>query len=799
MRLIACHVENFGKLSDLSMNFEEGVNVINESNAWGKSTLAAFLKAMFYGLDTKKDAKAFEKERTLYRPWQGGAFGGEVDFEVDGKSYRISRSFGRTEKTDEFHLYDLATNLESQDYTDEIGLELFELDSNSFKKSIYIAQNDCGSETSDRINAKLGNLSETAADLSDYEAASRRMKEMQNALTPDRVTGSIKRRRNIITQMTQELRSYEAAEEGLEGIRSKERLVQSQVEELMQIRRDYADALVIASEDSRRQELYLQYDALCAEVEEKAKKRDEFLTVFPNGMPSQQMMEEQMEKAREMEAAKVTNKTQEFTETEKAQKMLLDDMFREGIPTDEQIDSSLDMLVETEKQKEEIARQEARLAVYEEEVDAEKEMPSFSGRVSGKALLCVGAGMALAGAAVFAVAFFKLIALPSRIGAMVAGGAAAGIGIALLVTGLIVYNRYKQERQAWIDKDQKERQEARDRFCELSDALKTMRREVRKVHDAVGEYLGGYQIFCESKDFQARLYELKNQVNEYERLKRRQEMIDNHMTVYEVLRTEILTFASSYGVEMNEDPTLGLSILQKKMTEYQLAQEACQESQQKKEDFEQRQEKSFWTRERLCPYSLSELNQMIEEADRKLEELKAAHNQYQKQMEEYQEQLDLRDEKKEELQEQLELQEKDTRAYEIVSKTQDFLQKAKEQLTARYMEPIANGFAKYYGMLTGESEDDWMIDANLELRKKEYGELRDTRYLSAGYQDLSGVCMRLAIVDAMYQDEKPFLILDDPFVNLDKEKVESGNRFLLSVAEEYQVIYFTCHDSRSPL
>ena len=75
MKLLSCHIENFGKLSNLSINFQEGINVINESNAWGKSTLAAFLKAMFYGLDAKKEAGAFEKERNLYRPWQGGVFG----------------------------------------------------------------------------------------------------------------------------------------------------------------------------------------------------------------------------------------------------------------------------------------------------------------------------------------------------------------------------------------------------------------------------------------------------------------------------------------------------------------------------------------------------------------------------------------------------------------------------------------------------------------------------------------------------------------------------------------------------
>ena len=57
-------------------------------------------------------------------------------------------------------------------------------------------------------------------------------------------------------------------------------------------------------------------------------------------------------------------------------------------------------------------------------------------------------------------------------------------------------------------------------------------------------------------------------------------------------------------------------------------------------------------------------------------------------------------------------------------------------------------------------------------------------------------CMRLALVDAMYPDEKPFLVLDDPFVNLDEEKVVHGNELLSKIAGEYQILYFTCHSSR---
>lgn len=798
MKLIACHIENFGKLSNLSIKFADGINVINESNAWGKSTLAAFLKAMFYGLDAKKDAKAFEKERTLYRPWQGGSFGGEVDFEVEGRSYRVSRSFGRTEKTDEFHLYDLSTNLESEDFSEELGLELFELDSASFKKSIYIAQNDCGSETSDRMNAKLGNLAASSDDINNFEDASRRMKELLNQLTPERVTGSIKKRKNYITQLTQEIRGLESAQEGLDGIKRKEQLVSEQIEELLRIRKDYASALVIASEDSRRKELYAQYDVLCKEVEEKEQARDAFKVIFPVGVPSRQAFEAQMKNVRQMEDAKATIRNQEMTNAEKETWGKLSDMFAEEQPTVERIDAAIAMLSEVDKQKEEIARQESKLSLYATDMEKEVELPK-TGSVNHRIFLYLGIGMLLAGGVAFGAYFLKLVPSLNPMILMLASLFAAGIGVVFLALSLVLGHKAKKTRIAWKASVDEEYRELEEKYRGLKEVIASMKEEVRKVYETIREFLGAYHVYCEVKEYQSRLYELKSQLYEYERLQKQYKNLKREQENCDNLRTQVLTFAKEYQVTMGEDMASDLNALQNKATEYQMAAHAYEESVSKKKSFEDRQDKSFWTREMRCPYTIDELNQMIEEADNKIEDLKSARVQYGKQLEELEEQLDLRDEKQAELEEQLELQERDMRNYHLIHVTHDFLQKAKEQFTARYMEPIARGFSKYYQMLTGEDNGEWMIDANINLKVREYGELRDTRWLSAGYQDLIGVCMRLALVDAMYKEEKPFLILDDPFVNLDQEKVNYGNQLLLSVSEEYQVIYFTCHDSRSPI
>ena len=49
MRLISCTIENFGKLNNVTYDFSGECNTICEDNGWGKSTLAAFIRVMFYG------------------------------------------------------------------------------------------------------------------------------------------------------------------------------------------------------------------------------------------------------------------------------------------------------------------------------------------------------------------------------------------------------------------------------------------------------------------------------------------------------------------------------------------------------------------------------------------------------------------------------------------------------------------------------------------------------------------------------------------------------------------------------
>ena len=93
MKLLSCHIENFGKLKDCSLDFADGIYMICEENGWGKNTFAAFIRAMFYGLEGERKKSIEENERKRYKHWHGGAFGGWLMFQVGEKLYKFSRIF----------------------------------------------------------------------------------------------------------------------------------------------------------------------------------------------------------------------------------------------------------------------------------------------------------------------------------------------------------------------------------------------------------------------------------------------------------------------------------------------------------------------------------------------------------------------------------------------------------------------------------------------------------------------------------------------------------------------------------
>jgi len=76
----------------------------------------------------------------------------------------------------------------------------------------------------------------------------------------------------------------------------------------------------------------------------------------------------------------------------------------------------------------------------------------------------------------------------------------------------------------------------------------------------------------------------------------------------------------------------------------------------------------------------------------------------------------------------------------------------------------------------------------------EKGDWAKPEELSGGAIDEFYLAFRLALVKLIFDDKKPPLILDDPFVNFDSVRLINTLDFFKTLASEYQIIIFTLGD-----
>lgn len=133
--------------------------------------------------------------------------------------------------------------------------------------------------------------------------------------------------------------------------------------------------------------------------------------------------------------------------------------------------------------------------------------------------------------------------------------------------------------------------------------------------------------------------------------------------------------------------------------------------------------------------------------------------------------------------------------YNLLQKTKAYLEMAKERFALQYKEPILEAFQKYFQSICTEPLQ-FQMSEDLELSFVERGLSREQGYLSEGLQDLCRFCQKLAIFDAMFREEKAFLLLDDPFSHLDEKNGARARALLEELAESRQIFYFTCSEER---
>lgn len=133
--------------------------------------------------------------------------------------------------------------------------------------------------------------------------------------------------------------------------------------------------------------------------------------------------------------------------------------------------------------------------------------------------------------------------------------------------------------------------------------------------------------------------------------------------------------------------------------------------------------------------------------------------------------------------------------YAALSLAIETLRAADAELQSRFSPALGRLAAEYMGQMTGGryTEVSLARDFTLTARTGDDIAARESSYLSAGTLDQLYLAVRLSVCKlAMNPDEPCPLIIDDAMVNFDAQRQEEAIRLLERIAEERQVILFTC-------
>jgi len=71
--------------------------------------------------------------------------------------------------------------------------------------------------------------------------------------------------------------------------------------------------------------------------------------------------------------------------------------------------------------------------------------------------------------------------------------------------------------------------------------------------------------------------------------------------------------------------------------------------------------------------------------------------------------------------------------------------------------------------------------------------------LSQGTRGALSLAIRLTLAELYLQSASGFVMLDDPLVHLDKERLGEAISILKSFSKRFPVIFFTCHEQQADL
>ena len=854
MKLLSYHIENYGKIHNQDGQFGEGLTEFCEKNGYGKTTLASFIRAMFYGLPTyTARTKAFDDRQHFY-PFSGGKFGGNLTFEMQGKIYKIERFFDKkSAKDDECKVY--CDGAPFMGFGEDIGKEVFGLDEESFKKTVFITADEIEIESTYSINEKLNRDVQGGED-NDFETALETLEKAKKQLKAGRGNNdliSVKKAETLaLNERIKNLQdmSNSLTDEYLERERLSKEIAQAE------------KAVKVATEREVVLQKWKNLDNLTVQAEEKRGLLKGYETKYPYGVPS--LDERELMRSCVQEENRLTGSLQAVRFGEDKEKMLADlaVKFQNGAPRDEDIAlkqqnltklaalqaecEKLQTRTQTEREKDlerrflgKVPTEEAlsinRQLVEEYKVkDAQvkqlhasllhKEPVQTAQKSKGPIYLCWGVALlcAIVGSGLFSLdytvpAFALTIAAP----------------ILFIIAAVL---SFMKKSTATVAKPS----DLTMKIASLQAELQMLEEKIRAFTIPYGYYgsVGALYDFAALEE-DARAY--RAQVASVQEQAVQMQVLTSEI---ERITADTQAFLQSYG-ENGFDLQNGLNRLLSMTARYRSLQADKAAASGQVSDVSARILQCKNTLSGLVKkYALDEnaatmsgLNGLeldckgwmaaqaeLSAIEQKLATYKAENGLTERPLEEVADADELHGalsilrkqladcdkriaeterevEKLPDVESDLERAEETLKLYkdkhQLLSDTIDVLKEAEKALKDKYIAPIKDKFSVYAEALERVLDEKVTMDSDYRVKFERGGEERSDKHLSMGERSLCALCLRLALIDNMYPAEQPFIVMDDPFVHLDEEHMARTAELMQALSENRQIIYFCCHESRA--
>ena len=797
MKLIQGYIENFGKISKKEISFKGGLNCFKEDNGSGKTTMAAFIKAMLYGMSDTKKTSLDENDRKHYLPWQGGSCGGSLTFESGGKIYRIERTFAQKASDDTLTVYDTATGRPTNVFSDGVGETLFGINADGFERTVFLSERALSPKSDNRsISAKLSDLVGCDGDIGGMDDAMKILEQRRKFYHKKGGSGELADVKAQIDEITRKLDGLGEVEQAIESARKKISALAAEIEaarsdeKVMMGQRE--EASIRAAENNYAK----QFNDMKQSLELTMKKRSAILEMFGTDIPSFTDIDEARYKM--TEAERLMDDVEGNRQAEEFAKLA------------SKFDGKIDRAA-IDNARAAVARVKARRA-KENDPKVIRARKIFKGRIptveeidrieklaqTKVKSLTVGAivGYLLS----LAIIVCGIIFMP-----VVSIFGAIGIVTTAIASAMVTGKKRSSIAKEIADFFQSVSGATVDGSDEIMARLNDMRSLVGVIDTTAAEDTACDDILRETVALfpDTRCIDdldgCEKIIAEYEKyaelaVAERYIMGDRAARAERAqnLRREAMDFVARFHTRT----TSPFSELRDGLTEYN---RLTSEIVAKRDEIERLQ--NLYTvgegNQQKARADVEMIDRKRRDNDEKIASLSRESALTERMYHSYVEELEMRDELSMRRAELMEILAQHQDNYDTILLTKKYITIAKDNMTVRYLGKTKAGFTHYAELIGEAMGDSFEMDTDFGITKQDCGATRMPEAYSKGTRDLFNLATRLGLIDALYEKEKPFLILDDPFTAFDDKKTDRALKLLRELAKDRQIIYFTCSKSRT--